>query len=484
MAVTRRFIRLVLALVILGVLAPFATAGATAATPPISALTVSGSPFAQSLAPLPTSVSVSLTLPASARAKLLVTKLNGTIVTRLIPRQFLGAGTYVRSWSGRNKAGAVMPDGEYLVKAIATRSGTTQTVTRRIRKGLPPIYPANPGAIVIVVDPGHGGRFPGAAHKGAVEKNLNLDIGLKLRELLEHAGVQVVMTRTTDVAVLEPKSDYNGDGVMNRYDDDLMRNDIKNGARADVAAHVHNNGNTDETHGGTGTYIPEFRTWTPIARDLATGMVAEQHAALSAYTSPQFVPVNEGVQFGRFYYYMAPYDPPFLPRPSLVTSVLSESMYVTSDADVEMLKRADVRTSLAAAIYIGLAKWLNTRDLGIGYELLQGPTSPVPAGSDVDYRIRVTNRGNEPSNGWTLQLHNVPEVPLYDGSGQVGSMMGEIAVPDGLQPGASVDLLVDADAPAAAGDWLVKADVRLAGADNASTSGVAPLQVGLTTITP
>ena len=108
----------------------------------------------------------------------------------------------------------------------------------------------------------------------------------------------------------------------------------------------------------------------------------------------------------------------------------------------------------------------------------------MTAGSAVGYRIRVSNHGNAPTSGWTLQLHNVAAVPLYDGSGQLGSFMAEIAVPDGLQPGASVDLEINANAPAGAGSWLVKADVRLSGGDYASTSGVAPLQVGLTTVAP
>ena len=431
----RRSSGLVLAFVILGGLAPFATTPAAAATQAISALTVSGSPFASSLAPLPTSVTISLSLPARSRVRLLVTRLNGTIVGPLIPRQFLDAGTYVRSWSGRNRSGNVVPDGEYLIKATVTSSGTTQTVTRRIRKGLPPIYPANPGALVIVVDPGHGGRYSGAVNGDSREKEFNLDIGLKLRSLLEHAGVQVVISRTSDVAVLEPASDYNGDGKVNRYDDDLMRNDIKNGARADVAVHVHNNGSGNPDSRGTAAYIPRSRTWTPLARDLAIGLAANQFAALSPYSSPQFTPKANGVRIGRFYYYMAPYDPPYLPRPSLVTSVLSESLYVSNASELEMLKRDDVRTSLAAAIYIGLAGWLNSRDLGIGYQLVEGPAGPVSAGGDVDYRIRVTNRGNEPTSGWMLQLHNVPEVPLYDGSAQLGALMGVMAVPDGAPAG-------------------------------------------------
>ena len=65
-----------------------------------------------------------------------------------------------------------------------------------MRKGLPAIYPANPGALVIAVDPGHGGRFSGAVNGPYEEKDYNLAIALKLRDLLTSAGVQVVMTQT------------------------------------------------------------------------------------------------------------------------------------------------------------------------------------------------------------------------------------------------------------------------------------------------
>jgi hypothetical protein len=283
--------------------------------------------------------------------------------------------------------------------------------------------------------------------------------------------------------VLEPASDYNGDGTINRYDDDLMRNDVKNLARSDVAVHVHNNASPNPAGHGTSVYTDPDRTWRSQAVDLATLMVDAEIAALTPYTSPAYTPKRSGVKFG-WYYYMGPYDPPYLPRPSLVTSVLSESLFITNPQEREMLKRDDVRTSLAASIYVGLARWLNTRALGIGYQLLSGPPGSVSVGGEATYRIRITNRGNQPGNGWKLQLHSVPQVPLYDGSDAVGSLMGEIAVPDGLQPGASVDLQIEADAPSSAGDWLVKADVQLPGGGYASTSGVVALQTGLTTANP
>jgi N-acetylmuramoyl-L-alanine amidase len=51
----------------------------------------------------------------------------------------------------------------------------------------------------IVVDPGHGGKDPGAAGTtGTKEKNVVLDIAKRLRGLLEGAGFKVIMTRTRD----------------------------------------------------------------------------------------------------------------------------------------------------------------------------------------------------------------------------------------------------------------------------------------------
>ncbi len=56
----------------------------------------------------------------------------------------------------------------------------------------------------IIIDAGHGGADGGAgAHDGTLEKNLNLDIALRLRDLLELSGYQVYMTRVEDVSLCE-----------------------------------------------------------------------------------------------------------------------------------------------------------------------------------------------------------------------------------------------------------------------------------------
>jgi N-acetylmuramoyl-L-alanine amidase len=456
---------------------------AAAANPTLTSFTVAGSPFASDLAPLPDQVTISLALARRARVTVTILNEAGTRVRVLVKRVRVRAGQRSLTWDGTTASGAAVDDGKYVVRVAAITSAGTERQERTIRKGLPQIYPANPGSLVVVVDPGHGGRFPGAVNGSFYEKGFNLDIGVKLGALLQHSGVNVVMTRTTDVAVDEPASDRNGDGTLDRYDDDLARNDIANLARADVAIHVHNNASSNPANHGTETYTAADRTWTGRGDDLAALVLDEEFAALQAYRSPQFQPVNAGVHHG-WYYYLGPYDTPFVTRPALMTSILSESLFVSNAAELDALKRPDIRTSIAAAIYVGVARWLNTRALGIGYALVSGPLSPVASGSTVEYQIRVTNRGNQPSNGWTLELRDVESTPLYDGSGARGSLMGSQSVPDGLAPGASIDVTVSAVAPSAAGEWLVKSDVRLPNGSYASDEGVVALQTALTTVTP
>lgn len=54
---------------------------------------------------------------------------------------------------------------------------------------------------IVVLDPGHGGSDPGAVINGYHEKKYNLDIALRVEAILKAQGVNVHMTRRTDVYV-------------------------------------------------------------------------------------------------------------------------------------------------------------------------------------------------------------------------------------------------------------------------------------------
>lgn len=98
-------------------------------------------------------------------------------------------------------------------KTTATKS-TTQTVKKTtVQKSKPSeLKPApNPSVgltpirktkKIIVLDPGHGGKDPGAISKsGKYEKNLTLAMAKETKPLLEAAGYKVVLTRDRDIAL-------------------------------------------------------------------------------------------------------------------------------------------------------------------------------------------------------------------------------------------------------------------------------------------
>ena len=55
---------------------------------------------------------------------------------------------------------------------------------------------------VVVIDPGHGGMDGGAeGSDGTIEKDINLNISMKLKEKLEADGIRVIMTRNSDTGL-------------------------------------------------------------------------------------------------------------------------------------------------------------------------------------------------------------------------------------------------------------------------------------------
>jgi N-acetylmuramoyl-L-alanine amidase len=64
---------------------------------------------------------------------------------------------------------------------------------------VPPAKPYPKTRYVVVIDPGHGGKDPGAIGIGGLqEKKVVLSISLKLAKRLKQQGMRVVMTRTND----------------------------------------------------------------------------------------------------------------------------------------------------------------------------------------------------------------------------------------------------------------------------------------------
>ena len=106
-------------------------------------------------------------------------------------------------------------------------------VDQQIRVQVERINDITPQDRTIVIDPGHGGKDPGAVFGSLYEKDIILNISLKLQQALLDLGYNVIMTRETDVFV-------------ELYD----RPEIANKANADLFISIHANSNIKpEIHG-------------------------------------------------------------------------------------------------------------------------------------------------------------------------------------------------------------------------------------------
>lgn len=93
---------------------------------------------------------------------------------------------------------------------------------------------------IVVIDPGHGGKDPGAIGKVSKEKDIVLKIALKIGDYLEEnvKDIKVIYTRTTDIFIpLEERAD------------------IANKAKADLFISIHANAIKNKSAYGTETYV-------------------------------------------------------------------------------------------------------------------------------------------------------------------------------------------------------------------------------------
>lgn len=111
------------------------------------------------------------------------------------------------------------------------------------------------GQKTIVLDPGHGGEDPGAVsdYSGMKEKDINLKIAFKLKELLEQQNFKVIMTRTEDIL----EYDENANDIYQKRRQDLMRRKkIMDESGADIVVSIHMNKFPQTQYYGAQVFYP------------------------------------------------------------------------------------------------------------------------------------------------------------------------------------------------------------------------------------
>ena len=196
----------------------------------------------------------------------------------------------------------------------------------------------------IVLDPGHGGKDDGARGNGLVEKNLSLDVALRVEKILKPFNFPVVVTRRDDTFIsLEDRTE-----IANR---------IENA----VFVSIHFNHAPDHSSTGVETFYasqkilpePEW-TWIgffnkPDAQPLDNG------ETLAGFIQTSLVmrtdAVNRGIK-GRELYVV---------RHTRCPAVLVEGGFINNPLEAQMISNDSYRERIARAIAEGIMSYQKTR---------------------------------------------------------------------------------------------------------------------------
>jgi N-acetylmuramoyl-L-alanine amidase len=171
----------------------------------------------------------------------------------------------------------------------------------------------------IVVDAGHGGSDQGADGFGLLEKDITLNVALKVEAKLKAAGYNVVMTRTTDVL---PSLDE--------------RVAIAENSGADAFVSIHCNA-FDGSAEGTETYYYAYTPFGSQSKTLASMIQGQLVTALQT--------TNRGIKSN---------DYRVITNNTVMPSVLTELGFIDNAADAAKLGSDLYRDKAATAIVAGI----------------------------------------------------------------------------------------------------------------------------------
>jgi len=180
----------------------------------------------------------------------------------------------------------------------------------------------------LTVDAGHGGHDGGAigVRSGILEKDVNLDIALRLEALLKGAQAVVHMTRVDDTFV-----------------DLWTRADLANETRSDVLVSIHANSSasSSSTARGTETYV---RMGEPESERLGIALQGSLTSALST--------VDRGVRPNRY----------LVVRRARMPAALVEVAFLAHPDEEGLLAEGWFRQRAAEGIYNGLLRYFHPDD--------------------------------------------------------------------------------------------------------------------------
>ena len=197
---------------------------------------------------------------------------------------------------------------------------------------------------VLVIDAGHGGQDGGAAAAdGTPEKDINLAIALKLKEIAAQYPVDVVMTREEDVSL---HTDEEAAVRTQKRQDLLRRKEIIAASDAELAVSIHlNSFPEDKSVYGAQVFFPRDE----LVR--TEGRTYEHSAQEYAESIQKSLEMN--IEDGRERSVASKGDVLLLTEP-VCPIVLVEGGFLSNEQECQKLKTGEYQEKLALAIWEGI----------------------------------------------------------------------------------------------------------------------------------
>ena len=186
----------------------------------------------------------------------------------------------------------------------------------------------------VIVDAGHGGEDGGASGAdGTLEKTLNLEVALKVRDMLRMMGYRVIMTRETDISI----HDSNAKNTRQRKRTDLAnRAELLKRNPAAVYIGIHMNLFTQTQYSGTQVF---FSAKSPESKPLAESIQSAVKTMLQSENNRVVKQATSDI---------------FLLHTAENVAVMVECGFLSNAAELEKLKTDEYQCQMAFAIVSGL----------------------------------------------------------------------------------------------------------------------------------
>ena len=180
---------------------------------------------------------------------------------------------------------------------------------------------------IVVIDAGHGADDPGKVGvNDALEKDINLQIALKVKACLEEKGIQVVMTREDDVA------------EESKLGDMKKRVELINEGKPAITVSIHQNSYSDASIKGAQVF---YYTDSEVSKEAAS--IMQEELRTIDETNKREIKANNT-------FYML--------KKTEAPTIIVECGFLSNPEEAEKLVTESYQDEMAGTICAGIIKWL------------------------------------------------------------------------------------------------------------------------------